>query len=86
MRSRSSGSLSVLTRDAAISGSSTILRQDIQGLMRDAQHGEFNILLAEALDRISRDQADVSTRGLPDRSGRRHCSRVVSSPSMTGLG
>lgn len=29
--------------------------------MRDAQHGEFNVLLAEALDRISRYQADVAT-------------------------
>ncbi len=47
--------------DAAISGASTILRPGIQRLMRDAQHGEFTILLAEALDRISRDQADVAT-------------------------
>lgn len=47
--------------DVAISGASTILRPGIQRLMRDAQHGEFNILLAEALDRISRDQADVAT-------------------------
>ncbi|MGH2341332.1 recombinase family protein [Segnochrobactraceae bacterium EtOH-i3] len=47
--------------DAAISGASTILRPGIQRLMRDAQHGEFNILLAEALDRISRDQADGAT-------------------------
>jgi site-specific DNA recombinase len=47
--------------DAAISGASTILRPGIQRLMRDAQHGAFNILLAEALDRISRDQADVAT-------------------------
>ncbi|MDF3809961.1 MULTISPECIES: recombinase family protein [Rhodopseudomonas] len=47
--------------DAAISGASTILRPGIQRLTRDAQHGEFNILLAEALDRISRDQADVAT-------------------------
>lgn len=47
--------------DAAISGASTILRPGIQRLMRDALHGEFNILLAEALDRISRDQADVAT-------------------------
>ena len=47
--------------DAAISGACTILRPGIQRLMRDAQHGEFNILLAEALDRISRDQADVAT-------------------------
>ncbi|WP_209439315.1 recombinase family protein [Sinorhizobium arboris] len=45
--------------DAAISGSSTILRPGIQRLVRDAQRGEFKILLAEALDRISRDQADV---------------------------
>ncbi|MFC3061665.1 recombinase family protein [Paenirhodobacter populi] len=47
--------------DAAISGASTILRPGIQRLMSDAQQGEFNILLAEALDRISRDQADVAT-------------------------
>lgn len=47
--------------DAAISGASTILRPGIQRLMRDAQHGHLNILLAEALDRISRDQADVAT-------------------------
>ncbi|MIL09527.1 recombinase family protein, partial [Salmonella enterica subsp. enterica] len=47
--------------DAAISGSSTILRSGIQRLVRDAQRGEFQILLAEALDRLSRDQADVAT-------------------------
>lgn len=29
--------------------------------MRDAQQGAFTIVLAEALDRISRDQADVAT-------------------------
>ncbi|WP_236016285.1 recombinase family protein [Brucella endophytica] len=47
--------------DAALSGSSTILRSGIQRLVRDAQRGDFKILLAEALDRISRDQADVAT-------------------------
>ncbi|WP_375551361.1 recombinase family protein [Rhodophyticola porphyridii] len=47
--------------DAAISGASTIQRPGIQRLMRDAQQGAFSILLAEALDRISRDQADVAT-------------------------
>ncbi|KND59714.1 hypothetical protein BVER_00451c [Candidatus Burkholderia verschuerenii] len=47
--------------DAAISGASTILRPGIQKLVRDAQGGVFTILLAEALDRISRDQADVAT-------------------------
>lgn len=47
--------------DAAISGSSAILRSGIQQLMRDAQRGMFTVVLAEALDRISRDQADVAT-------------------------
>ena len=45
----------------AISGSSTILRHGIQQLVRDAQREQFEIVLAEALDRISRDQADVAT-------------------------
>jgi site-specific DNA recombinase len=48
-------------RDAAISGSSTILRPGIQQLVRDAQRGMFTTIVAEALDRISRDQADVAT-------------------------
>lgn len=48
-------------KDAAISGASTILRHGIQALLRDAQTGKFDIVLAEALDRISRDQADVAT-------------------------
>ncbi|WP_265518719.1 recombinase family protein [Nitratireductor luteus] len=47
--------------DAAISGSSMILRPGIQQLLTDAQRGLFDIVLAEALDRISRDQADVAT-------------------------
>ena len=44
---------------AAIFGVRTILCPGIQRLMRDAQHGAFNVLLAEGLDRISRDQADT---------------------------
>lgn len=48
-------------QDAAISGASTVLRPGIQQLVRDAQRGAFTIVLAEALDRISRDQADVAT-------------------------
>ncbi|KXV42386.1 resolvase, partial [Gluconobacter japonicus] len=48
-------------KDAGISGSSMILRPGIQTLLQDAQRGEFTIVLAEALDRISRDQADVAT-------------------------
>lgn len=30
-------------------------------LLQDAQAGQFDMVLAEALDRISRDQADVAT-------------------------
>ncbi len=48
-------------KDAGISGSSMILRPGIQSLLRDAQAGQFDLVLAEALDRISRDQADVAT-------------------------
>ncbi|MCI4590423.1 recombinase family protein [Sphingobium sp. BYY-5] len=47
--------------DAAISGASMILRPGIQSLVQDAQAGKFDMVLAEALDRVSRDQADVAT-------------------------
>lgn len=47
--------------DAAISGASMILRPGVQKLLADAQAGKFDIVLAEALDRVSRDQADVAT-------------------------
>lgn len=46
--------------DAAISGASIIRRPDIQRLLADAQSGQFEIVLAEALDRLSRDQEDVA--------------------------
>ncbi len=48
-------------RDAVISGSSVTLRPGIQALLQDAQNGKFDVVLAEALDRVSRDQADVAT-------------------------
>ena len=48
-------------KDAGISGSSMILRPGIQSLLQDAQAGQFDMVLAEALDRVSRDQADVAT-------------------------
>ena len=48
-------------KDAGISGASMILRPGIQMLLQDAQAGQFDMVLAEALDRISRDQADVAT-------------------------
>ena len=47
--------------DAAISGASVILRPGVQSLLQDAQRSKFDIVLAEALDRVSRDQADVAT-------------------------
>ena len=48
-------------KDSAISGDSMILRPGIQALLEDARRGMFEILVAEALDRVSRDQADVAT-------------------------
>ena len=45
--------------DRAVSGA-TLLRAGIQALVADAQHGQFDVVLAEALDRISRDQEDVA--------------------------
>ena len=47
-------------RDAAVSGDSMILRPGIQALLADARSGAFDVVVAEALDRMSRDQADVS--------------------------
>lgn len=42
-------------RDSAISGDSVILRPGAQALLEDARQGAFEIVVAEALDRISRD-------------------------------
>ena len=47
-------------RDAATSGASVILRPGIQALLEDARRGAFDVVVAEALDRVSRDQADVA--------------------------
>ena len=44
--------------DHGISGSSMMLRPGVQQLMQDGLAGKYDILLAEALDRISRDQED----------------------------
>lgn len=46
--------------DAAISGSTVILRPGVQTLLRDALAGKFDLVLAEALDRLSRDQEDIA--------------------------
>ncbi len=45
--------------DRAVSGAS-LIRPGIQALHADALRGNFDIVLAEALDRISRDQEDVA--------------------------
>ena len=46
-------------KDHATSGAS-MLRPGIQRLIDDALAGKFEIVLAEALDRLSRDQADIA--------------------------
>ncbi|MCZ4263037.1 recombinase family protein [Limimaricola sp. G21655-S1] len=45
--------------DRSISGAS-LIRPGIQALMQDAQVGRFDVVLAESLDRISRDQEDIA--------------------------
>ncbi|MCL4677729.1 MAG: recombinase family protein [Alphaproteobacteria bacterium] len=45
--------------DAGLSGAS-LMRPGIQALIRDALSGQFDIVLAEALDRLSRDQEDIA--------------------------
>ena len=47
-------------KDSAISGDSVILRSGVQALLEDARRGLFEVVVAEALDRVSRDQADVA--------------------------
>ena len=37
-----------------------ILRPGVQALLADARSGKFDVVIAEALDRMSRDQTDVS--------------------------
>jgi len=46
--------------DYAISGAD-MRRNGLQNLLRDARAGRFNVVLSEALDRLSRDQADIAT-------------------------
>ena len=48
-----------VSADRAISGAS-LARPGIQSLMLDAANGELDLVYAEALDRISRDQEDVA--------------------------
>ena len=45
--------------DRAISGS-TFVRAGYQGLLEAARRGEFDVIVAEAVDRLSRDQEHVA--------------------------
>ena len=45
--------------DHGMSGAS-LMRPGIQGLMQDALAGKFQVVVAEALDRLSRDQEDIA--------------------------
>ena len=49
-----------LYTDYAISGASTHTRPGLQSMLDDARRGKFDIVLVEALDRLSRDQADIA--------------------------
>ncbi|WP_090748431.1 recombinase family protein [Paracoccus tibetensis] len=46
--------------DRATSGAS-MMRPGLQTLLRDARAGGFDLVIAEALDRLSRNQADIAT-------------------------
>ncbi len=45
--------------DRAVSGA-TVLRHGYQNMLEDARNGAFDVVVAEALDRLSRDQEDVA--------------------------
>jgi site-specific DNA recombinase len=45
--------------DHAISGAS-LIRPGVQALLQDAYAGQFEIILAESIDRLSRDQEDIA--------------------------
>jgi site-specific DNA recombinase len=46
--------------DRSTSAASAVLRPAYQALLEDARRGQFDVVLAEALDRLSRDQEDVA--------------------------
>ena len=57
---REGWSLAEAYTDAGISGA-TLLRPGFQALMKGAQSGAFDVVVAEALDRFSRDQEHVAS-------------------------
>jgi site-specific DNA recombinase len=54
------GTVAGVYTDAAISGASILNRPGLQQLLEDARAGLFDRVMAEALDRLSRDQEDVA--------------------------
>lgn len=54
------GTVSEIYTDAAISGAFVINRPGIRTLLEDGRRGKFDRVMAEALDRISRDQEDIA--------------------------
>ncbi len=56
---REEWSLTEVYSDAAISGA-TVLRPGYQKMLGDARNGAFDVVVAEALDRLSRDQEDIA--------------------------
>lgn len=59
-RERASGEVVGTYIDAAISGSHTVTRQRYQDMMTDARAGKFEIIMAESLDRLTRDLEDIA--------------------------
>lgn len=47
-------------QDAGISGSTVVMRPGVRALLQASTEGRFDIVLAEAMDRISRDQEDIA--------------------------
>lgn len=47
-------------RDAAVAGDSATPRPSVQALLEDARRGAFEIVVAEARNRVSRNLADVA--------------------------
>ena len=67
-------------KDSAIAGDSMILRPGIQALLEDARRGVYEVVVAEALDRVSRDQqpgvAEDDHQGMAPAPGQRERTEV----------
>ena len=58
---RQGGEVVLELKDEATSGASIQNRPGVQGLLASAKTGAFNAVICEALDRLSRDLADIAT-------------------------